>query len=66
MHKQTVIDFFGDNQSKVARALDISRAAVSCWPPLIPEKQAMKLERLTEGRLKYDASLYSVQHNQTA
>ena len=65
MNKGIVVKHFG-SQSEVARALDISRASVSCWPDVIPEKQAMKLERLTDGALQYDASLYSCQHKQTA
>jgi hypothetical protein len=66
MLKQTVVEHFGGNQSEVARTLNLSRAAISCWPDRIPEIHAMKLERITEGDLKYDASLYSCQHKQTA
>ncbi|MGO3406779.1 Cro/CI family transcriptional regulator [Marinomonas sp.] len=66
MNKNAVIDFFGGNQSEVSRALGISRSYVSAWPELVPELQAMKLERLTDGALQYDASLYSCQHKQTA
>ncbi|WP_417790803.1 Cro/CI family transcriptional regulator [Terasakiella pusilla] len=57
MFKQIVIEHFG-NQSAVAKALGVSRAYVSAWPERVPEKQAMKLERLTKGELKYDESLY--------
>lgn len=51
MKKQDVIDYYGSNLA-VARALGISGAAVSRWGEVIPEKQALKLEKLTEGKLK--------------
>ena len=66
MLKKNVIEYFGDSQSRVARALGISRSYVSAWPDRVPELQAMKLERLTDGALKYDASLYMPKHKQTA
>ncbi|MDE8603926.1 Cro/CI family transcriptional regulator [Marinomonas sp. RSW2] len=69
MLKENVIAFFQakkQNQSDIARKLGVARQTVSCWGDVIPEKQAMKLERITEGALKYDASLYSCQHKQTA
>ncbi|PJE55630.1 Cro/CI family transcriptional regulator [Marinomonas sp. BSi20584] len=66
MDKTSVIEFYGNNQSEVARVLNITRASVSCWPDRVPELQAMKLERLTDGALKYDASLYMPKHKQTA
>lgn len=58
MLKKTVIEYFGNNQSAVARAVGINRNSVWGWPELIPEKQAMRLERITKGELKYDESLY--------
>lgn len=57
MLKTTVVEFYG-NQSKAAAALNVTRSCVSAWDSLIPEKQALLLERLTEGALKYDPSLY--------
>jgi len=38
--------------------LNISQAAVSKWPDLVPEKQAIKLSLITAGALKYNAKLY--------
>lgn len=58
MLKKTVIEYFGNNQSAVARVLGLNRSSVFGWPELIPEKQALKLDRLTKGELKYDESLY--------
>lgn len=57
MFKKIVVEHFG-SQSAVARALGVTRAYVSAWPERVPEKQALKLERLTKGQLKYDESLY--------
>lgn len=57
MNKQTVIDFFGGVQ-KTANALGVSHPAVSRWKSVIPEKQALLIERLTNGQLKYDQKLY--------
>ena len=57
MHKTTVISHF-DNVTKAAKALKVSQAAVSKWGPIIPEKQAFKVERITRGALKYDPSMY--------
>ncbi|MWS30979.1 hypothetical protein GP946_26180, partial [Escherichia coli] len=32
--------------------------AVCRWGEVIPQKQAFVIERITKGKLKYDASLY--------
>jgi len=69
MLKENVLKFFkakAQNQSDIARQLDVSRQAVSCWGEIIPELQAMRLERLTDGALEYDPSLYESKHKQTA
>jgi hypothetical protein len=57
MDKTTVINYFKSG-ANTARFLKITRASVSEWGKVIPEKQALKLERLTKGGLKYDPSLY--------
>lgn len=57
MNKSIVVEFYG-TQRAIAVALDISDQAVSNWPEIIPEGAALKLEKLTNGALKYDASLY--------
>ncbi len=58
MHKSTVVDYYG-GISKTAVALGVTHSAVCQWGAVIPEKQALYIERLTKGKLKYDASLYS-------
>lgn len=61
MYKNKVVDHFG-TQSAVAKALKIARSCVCGWGDVIPEKHALKLERLTvkdpKGQLTYDESLY--------
>ena len=57
MKKEHVIEYF-DSQSEAARFLGISRAAVSKWPPVVPEASARRLEKMTQGRLEVDESLY--------
>jgi hypothetical protein len=66
MLKQTVVDYFDKKPSALAKALGVAPASVSDWGDVIPEKRAFQLERLTDGALKYDASLYMPKHKQTA
>ncbi|ATW34472.1 Cro/CI family transcriptional regulator [Candidatus Williamhamiltonella defendens] len=57
MYKSLVIAHFG-NTVKLSSFLKINSSAISQWGKIIPEKQALKLEKLTEGSLKYDPTLY--------
>lgn len=57
MYKKQVIDHFG-TQRAIAKALGISDAAVSQWKEVIPEKDAYRLQVVTEGVLKYDEAAY--------
>ncbi|MBJ8386557.1 MULTISPECIES: Cro/CI family transcriptional regulator [Citrobacter] len=57
MYKSEVVKHFG-GISKTAVALNISHPAVCRWGKVIPEKQAFVIERITNGKLMYDASLY--------
>ncbi|HCC6169345.1 TPA: Cro/Cl family transcriptional regulator [Citrobacter amalonaticus] len=57
MRKSEVLEHFG-GVSKTAYALGISHPAVCRWGEVIPEKQAFVIERITKGKLKYDAGLY--------
>ncbi len=56
--KKTAIAYF-ETQKGVAKALGITQAAVSKWPELIPEKQALRLALLTNNGLQYDPCMYS-------
>ncbi len=58
MKKTDAIAHF-DSKSKLAKVLGISHSSVSQWGEVIPEKQALKLERITGGALKYEPSLYA-------
>lgn len=57
MHRDDAIKFFG-SPAAVARALGITRAAVSKWPEVIPEGSAYKLEVVTGGKLRVKPELY--------
>lgn len=57
MLKSHVLDHYGSLNS-VAKALGITKSAVSQWPDVIPEGNAYKLQFLTSGVLRVDASLY--------
>ena len=58
MKVKTALDFY-ITQQILAEALGITQAAVSKWGDLMPEKQALKLDRITNGELKYEAQLYA-------
>ncbi|MBR3425116.1 MAG: hypothetical protein IKG79_03615 [Neisseriaceae bacterium] len=57
MYKQEVIAYFG-NQITIARKLGLTHTAIIRWKEIIPEIHAIKLERMTDGALKYDENLY--------
>ncbi|ELY1862423.1 TPA: Cro/CI family transcriptional regulator [Serratia marcescens] len=57
MYKSEAIKHFG-NLTKLAQAAGVKLPSASAWGELIPEKRAARLERLTEGALKYDPALY--------
>jgi len=51
MEKTQAISHFG-SAANLARALGISKAAVSQWKDQVPELRALQLERLTDGELR--------------
>lgn len=57
MNKSEATAFF-NTQREIALLLGVTEQAVSQWGDIIPEGAALKLEKLTNGKLKYDASLY--------
>ncbi|MGK3372446.1 Cro/CI family transcriptional regulator [Citrobacter youngae] len=65
MLKSKVVDYYG-GISKTAVALGVTHSAVCQWGDVIPQKQAFVLDRITKGKLKYDASLYQKSTNTTA
>lgn len=58
MLKTDAVAFFG-TQTALAQTLGVTQAAVAQWGEVIPEKQSLRLERLTEGALKYNPDLYT-------
>ena len=57
MEKQKVIEYYG-SVAQVADILGLTRQAIYTWPDPIPEKNAARLERITEGALIYDWQTY--------
>lgn len=57
METETVIRFYG-SRANVARALKISRGAISQWGEKVPLTSAVRLEQLTGGRLKVNLDAY--------
>lgn len=50
MNKKVAIDYFG-SAAKLAKALGVSRSAVSQWDDTIPLLRAYQIEKITNGRL---------------
>lgn len=57
MLTETAIKHF-KSQAAIARALDITPAAVSKWPEIVSFESATALEIVTHGELAVDRSLY--------
>lgn len=57
MYKRDVIAHF-HKANEVCKALGLTSGSVSQWGKVIPEKQALRLDRITAGKLKYDPALY--------
>lgn len=57
MYKSDVLKFF-KNGTAAARALGVTKSAVSQWKPVIPEAVAYRAQRVTRGKLKVDPALY--------
>lgn len=58
MTKKQVLKYFNNRVTDVANACGISVSCVSQWGEIIPEINALKLDRQTQGGLKYEESLY--------
>ncbi|WP_394179681.1 Cro/CI family transcriptional regulator [Marinomonas posidonica] len=58
MLKHKVMKHFG-SQTNLSAVLKISPSSISQWGEIIPEKQALRIEKLTNGELKYDPAFYS-------
>lgn len=64
MRTATAVAHFSDQEDgrggkiRIARALGLTSGAVSQWGDVVPEKQAYRLEDITNGSLKVDKTLY--------
>ena len=54
MKTKDAIKHFG-NKAKLAKALNISKSAITQWPDDVPALRAFQIERLTDGQLKATA-----------
>ncbi len=60
MKKIDVINYFG-TMTNVQIALSLrSTGTVTQWSEIIPEKQALRLEKITGGDLVYEPKFYEV------
>lgn len=57
MFKQDVLDYFG-GVVKTAKAVNVTKGSVSGWPEIIPELRAIKIEKITRKKLRYDEKMY--------
>lgn len=60
MKLDDALTFFGPKGAKIkiANSLGLTSGAISQWGEVIPKKSAYELERITDGELKVDHSLY--------
>lgn len=58
MLKDEAIKYFG-SQRAIAEKLKVTDSAVSQWKEVIPERVALKLSRITNGKLKYKPEFYN-------
>lgn len=57
MYKKDVLNYYG-TLVKLAEILKISPSAVSQWKDIIPERQAYRLQRLSNNALTVNPELY--------
>ncbi len=64
MNVNDIVEYFG-SKAKAAEVLGIGRSNLTHWgnKEHIPERQAMRLDKLTGGELKYNASDYNSEQN---
>jgi transcriptional repressor of cell division inhibition gene dicB len=58
MYKADVLSHWGDNGAAVARAIGITKSAVSQWGDVIPEAMAYRVQEASGGVLKVDPKIY--------
>lgn len=65
MKTADVVRHFG-NRVKTAKALGVTKSAVSQWGEVVPERIAYKTQIITGGALRVDPSVYSSSHAESA
>lgn len=58
MLKTAALAHFDQNHTRVAAEIGITRSAVSQWGEIVPLAAALQLERITNGKLQVDMSMY--------
>ncbi len=59
MLKTQALAHFDQNHTALAKAIGVTRSAVSQWGPIVPWFAAVELEKATEGKLRVVNALYS-------
>lgn len=57
MKTSDAVGYYGTTTA-LAESLDITPSAISQWNGTVPEWAAARLEKLTDGKLKYDHEFY--------
>ena len=57
MKKSDVVAYYGSN-NKTSKNIGLTRQAVDFWGDIIPVTWALKLDKLTNGELKFEKELY--------
>ena len=57
MKKADVVAYYGSN-NKTSKNIGLTRQAVDFWGEIIPITWAVKLDKLTDGELKFEKELY--------
>lgn len=58
MRTQAAVDHFG-SKTALAKALGITKSAVSFWGEVVPEGRAYQIESVTKRVLRVDPALYA-------
>jgi len=56
MKTSDAISFFG-NKVKLAEALGVTHSAICQWGDHVPPRRAYQIERLSNGKLKFDEGI---------
>ena len=57
MRTDDVVKFFG-SKANAARALNLTRGAITNWGEIVPETSVWRVEKATKGKLRGDFEFY--------